>query len=65
MATKDELKRYATKEELSEFRGEVTAWLIALERKIDDLTPTIDNLTPKVDNIELLFQRVLRRLPLP
>lgn len=68
-ATKDdlvnELKRYATKEELSEFRGEMTAWGFQMDTKIDDLTARVGNVETRLTNIELLLKRVLRRLPPP
>ncbi len=69
-ATKDDLEHLATKENLSVFRGEVTADLIRLETKVDDLTERVDNLAQAVgalseqnDRIELMVQQLVERPP--
>lgn len=64
-ATKEDLKNFATKENLSEFRGEMTAWGFQMDTKIDDLSARFGKVEKRLTNIELMLQRVLRRLPPP
>ncbi|MDE2867525.1 MAG: hypothetical protein OXR64_09825 [Chloroflexota bacterium] len=65
LATKRDLEGYATGEELSEFSSEMTGWAVSLETKIEGLTKRVGKVEKRLTNIELLLERVLRRLPPP